>query len=259
LPRTTIAQAMDVLSSQSTVAGYRAVIAAAAALKKFFPMLMTPAGTIAPARLLVLGAGVAGLQAIATARRLGAVVQAFDVRRAVRAEVESLGAKFIEPWLDQAAQGAEGYATELTEASLERARNTIGPALAGADACITTALVPERRAPILISKEMVECMRPGSVIVDLAAEQGGNCARTEAGKDIEIGGVKIIGRLNLASEAATDASRMYSRNLEKVIEHFLDGERLRFDLGDEITRRCLVIHGGERMADEPRQTQAEAG
>jgi NAD(P) transhydrogenase subunit alpha len=259
LPRTTIAQAMDVLSSQSTVAGYRAVIAAAAALAKFFPMLMTPAGTIAPARLLVLGAGVAGLQAIATARRLGAVVEAFDVRRAARAEVESLGAKFIEPWLEQTAETAEGYAAQLTDASHQRARSAIRPALANADVCITTALIPQVRAPILITNEMVESMRPGSVIVDLAAEQGGNCALTEAGKDIEVHGVKIIGRLNLASEAATDASRMYSRNLEKVIGHFLSDGQLRLDFGDEITRRCVVTHGGELVGDELRQAVAATG
>ena len=250
LPRTTIAQGMDALSSQSTVAGYRAVIVAAAALKKFFPMLMTPAGTIAPARVLILGAGVAGLQAIATARRLGAVVEAFDVRGAARADVESLGAKFIESRLEQAAETAEGYATVLTEAAIERARKAIRQPLANADVCVTTALVPNQRAPILITGEMVKTMRPGSVIVDLAAEQGGNCELTEAGKEIFSHGVTIIGRLNLASEMAIDASRMYSRNLEKFILHFLDDDRLRFDFGDAITRRCVVTHGGELVGDE---------
>jgi NAD(P) transhydrogenase subunit alpha len=258
LPRSTVAQAMDVLSSQSTAAGYRAVIAAANALAKFFPMLMTPAGTIAPARLLALGAGVAGLQAIATARRLGAVVEAFDVRRSARADVESLGAKFIEPWLEQPVETAEGYARQLPEASLDRVRGAIRQPLANADVCITTALVPNQRAPILITNEMVQGMRPGSVIVDLAAEQGGNCELTQAGQDSACHGVTIIGRLNLASEVAIDASRMYSRNLEKLIWHFLDDDKLRFDFGDEITRRCVVTHGGEIVGDELREAIAAA-
>ena len=258
MPRSTVAQAMDVLSSQSTVAGYRAVIVAAAALAKFVPMLMTPAGTIAPARLLVVGAGVAGLQAIATARRLGAVVEAFDVRLAARTEVESLGAKFIEPWLEHTAETAAGYARELTEAALGRARNALRQPLAHADVCITTALVPNRRAPILLTKDMIENMRPGAVIVDLAAEQGGNCELTEAGKDIDVHGVKIIGRSNLVSEMAPDASRMFSRNLEKVIDHFINDERLRIDFGDEIARCCVVTHDGAVAGAELRQALALA-
>ncbi|MGZ8444592.1 MAG: NAD(P) transhydrogenase subunit alpha, partial [Candidatus Binatia bacterium] len=199
LPRTTIAQSMDVLSSQSTAAGYRAVIVAANVIAKFFPMLMTPAGTFAPVRVLVLGAGVAGLQAIATARRLGALVEAFDVRRDVRGQVESLGAKYIEPGLEQASETAEGYASQLNEVSLERARDAIRLPLANADVCITTALVPQQRAPILITRAMIENMRPGAVLVDLAAEQGGNCELTKPGEDIVCRGVTIIGRLNLAA------------------------------------------------------------
>ena len=249
MPRTTLAQSMDVLSSQSTVAGYRAVIVAANLLGKFFPMLMTPAGTLAPARVLVLGAGVAGLQAIATARRLGAVVEAFDVRRTVREQVESLGAKYIEPWLKQAAETAEGYAQQLPEDALERARNAIRPALASADVCITTALVPQQRAPILITREMFECMRPGSVLVDVAAEQGGNCALTQAGEDIVCGGVTIVGRLNLASEVAQDASRMFSRNIEALLTQVLRDGALRIDFGNEIIHRCVVTHGGA-IADQ---------
>jgi proton-translocating NAD(P)+ transhydrogenase subunit alpha len=256
LPRTTIAQAMDVLSSQSTAAGYRAVIVAAHSLAKFFPMLMTPAGTIAPARVLVLGAGVAGLQAIATARRLGAVVEAFDVRRGTRADVESLGAKFIEPWLSHAVETAQGYASQLDEPALERARRAICQPLANADVCITTALVPNQRAPILITNEMVKSMRAGSVIVDLAVDQGGNCKLTQAGQETVCHGVAIIGRLNLASEAAIDASRMYSRNLEKVIGHFLKDGNLRFDFDDEIARRCVVTHDNEIVGAELRQTIA---
>jgi len=256
MPRTTVAQSMDVLSSQSTAAGYRAVIVAAHLLAKFFPMLMTPAGTFAPARVLVLGAGVAGLQAIATARRLGALVEAFDVRRAVREQVESLGAKYIEPWLEQAAEGADGYAEQLTEASLERARNAIRLPLANADVCITTALVPHQRAPILITRQMFEAMRPGAVLVDLAAEQGGNCELTKPGEDWVCGGVTLVGRLNLAAEVAQDSSRMFSRNLEKFLAHLLRDGRARLDFNDEITRRCVVTHDGEVVGEELRQALA---
>ena len=256
LPRTTVAQSMDVLSSQSSVAGYRAVIVAANLLAKFFPMLMTAAGTFAPARVLVLGAGVAGLQAIATARRLGAQVEAFDVRRTVREQVESLGAKYIEPWLDQAAESAEGYAQELTDASLERARKAIRLPLANADVCITTALVPQQRAPILITREMFEAMRPGSVLVDLAAEHGGNCELTQPGEDIVCRGVTVVGRFNLAAEVAQDASRMFSRNIEKFLAHVLRDGLLRLDFGDEITRRCVVTHDGEVQGAQQRQALA---
>ena len=256
LPRTAVAQPMDVLSSQSSVAGYRAVIVAANLLAKFFPMLMTAAGTFAPARVLVLGAGVAGLQAIATARRLGAQVEAFDVRRTVREQVESLGAKYIEPWLEQATESAEGYAEQLTDASLERARKAIRLPLANADVCITTALVPQQRAPILITREMLEAMRPGSVLVDLAAEQGGNCELTQPGEDIVCRGVTIVGRLNLAAEVAQDASRMFSRNMEKFLAHVLRDGLLRLDFSDEITRRCVVTHDGEVQGAELRQALA---
>lgn len=256
LPRTTIAQAMDVLSSQSTAAGYRAVIVAAHALAKFFPMLMTPAGTIAPARVLVVGAGVAGLQAIATARRLGAVVEAFDVRPAVREEVASLGAKFIAAELEGPLETAEGYARELGDAAHARARAAIERALASADVCITTALLPDQRAPLLLTADMVRRMRPGSVIVDLAAEQGGNCQLTQPGKDIVHYGVTIIGRLHLAAEVALDASRMYSRNLEKLLDHLIRDGVLRFDASDEISHRCLVTHNG-RIVDEELRRRLE--
>lgn len=256
LPRTTIAQSMDVLSSQSSVAGYRAVIVAAYVLGKLFPLLMTPAGTFAPARVLVLGAGVAGLQAIATARRLGALVEAFDVRRDVRGQVESLGAKYIEPGLEQAAETAEGYASQLTELSLERARNAIRLPLANADVCITTALLPQQRAPILITREMFEKMKPGAVLVDLAAEQGGNCELTKPGEDIVCRGVTIIGRLNLAAEVAQDASRMFSRNMENLLGHLVRDGILRLDFRDEITRRCVVTYDGEIVGEELRQALA---
>jgi NAD(P) transhydrogenase subunit alpha len=250
LPRTTAAQAMDVLSSQSTAAGYRAVIAAAGALKKFFPMLMTPAGTIAPARVLVVGAGVAGLQAIATARRLGAVVEAFDVRSAVREEVESLGAKFITAPIAEKTEAGEGYARELSETAQLSARAAVKRALTDADVCITTALVPNRRAPLLLTAEMVRGMRPGSIIVDLAAEHGGNCELTEAGKDVIAHEVLIIGRLNLAGEVAVDASRMYSRNIAKLIGHFYRNGALQLDFTDEITQRCVMTQGGAIVQEE---------
>ena len=253
LPRTSVAQALDVLSSQSTVAGYRAVIVAASALPKFFPMLMTPAGTIAPARVLVLGAGVAGLQAIATARRLGAAVEAFDVRPAVREEVESLGAKFIGGATFADSETAEGYARELDNVALQRTRGLIQHNLSGADVCIASALLPNQRAPILITNEMVQSMRPGSVIVDLAGEQGGNCELTEAGREIVRHGVTIISRLNLAGELPLDASRMYSRNMENVIGYFCRDAILHFDFRDQITRRCVVTHQGEVLAEDLRQ------
>ncbi len=253
LPRTSVAQAMDVLSSQSTAAGYRAVIVAANALPKFFPMLMTPAGTIAPARVLVLGVGVAGLQAVATARRLGAAVEAFDVRAAAKEEVESLGAKFIGGAMFADSETAEGYARELDHVALQRARAVIRPSLSGVDVCITSALLLDQRAPILITGEMVQGMRPGSVIVDLAGEQGGNCELTEAGRDSVRHGVTIISRLNLASELPLDASRMYSRNMENVIGYFCRDDILRFDFRDEITRRCVVTHQGEVLAEDLRQ------
>jgi NAD(P) transhydrogenase subunit alpha len=260
LPRTSVAQTMDVLSSQSTAAGYRAVIVAANALAKFFPMLMTPAGTMAPARVLVLGAGVAGLQAIATARRLGAAVEAFDVRPAVQEEVESLGAKFIGGALCADGATAEGYARELDETALAKARAVIQRSLSGADVCITSALLPNQRAPILITGEMVQRMRPGAVIVDLAGEQGGNCELTEAGRESVCHGVTIISRLNLAGELPLDASRMYSRNMENVLGHFCHDGILRFDFRDEITRRCVVTHQDEILAADLRQTlELQAG
>jgi len=245
LPRKTALQAMDVLSSQSTAAGYRAVIVAANALGKFFPLLMTPAGTIAPARVLVLGAGVAGLQAIATAKRLGAVVDAFDVRPVVRQEVESLGARFVESAIDEIAETSEGYARRLSSQSLALAHAAIQRVIAGADVCVTAAMVPNERAPVLITAEMIDCMRPGSVIVDLAAAQGGNCVLTQAGKDIVANDITIIGRLNLAAEVALDASRMHSRNIEKLIEHFYHDGRFQIDFTDEIARKCVVVHAGK--------------
>ncbi len=245
IPRTTLAQMMDVLSSQATIAGYYAVIMAAHALPKFFPMLMTAAGTIAPAKVLVLGAGVAGLQAIATARRIGAAVEAFDVRKVVKGQVESLGAKFVEVDMAEDAQTESGYAKEVSEEYKRRQAELVHRHIAKSDVCITTALIPGQRAPILITEEMVRDMRPGSVIVDLAAEQGGNCALTEPGAEVVKHGVTIIGLLNLPSRVAVHASQMYSRNMEKFLLHLAGDSGLKLDFQDEITRGCVITHGGE--------------
>jgi NAD(P) transhydrogenase subunit alpha len=245
IPRTTLAQSMDVLSSQTTAAGYHAVLLAAAALPKFFPMLMTAAGTIAPAKVLILGAGVAGLQAIATARRLGAVVEAFDVRKAVKEQVQSLGAKFVEVEGVADAQTAGGYAKEITEEEKQKQAEVMKRHVAKSDAVITTALVPGRRAPILLTAEMVRGMRPGSVVVDLAAEQGGNCELCKPGQIVVENGVTIIGTTNLQSKVAVDASQMYSRNMEKLIVHMLGEGALKIDLGEEITKGCVITHNGD--------------
>ena len=245
IPRTTLAQMMDVLSSQATLAGYRAVLLGASALPKLFPMLMTAAGTIPPAKILVLGAGVAGLQAIATARRLGAVVEAFDVRKVVKEQVLSLGAKFIEVDSSEDAQTQSGYAKELSAEYKQKQTELIAKRLAAVDVCITTALIPGQRAPILISEDQVRGMKPGSVIVDLAAEQGGNCALCEPGKDVVKHGVTIIGRLNLPSDLSTHASQMYSRNMEKFLLHLAPSGALKLDSKDEITRSSLITHNGE--------------
>jgi NAD(P) transhydrogenase subunit alpha len=245
IPRTTLAQSMDVLSSQTTAAGYHGVLLAAAALPKFFPMLMTAAGTIAPAKVLVLGAGVAGLQAIATARRLGAVVEAFDVRKAVKEQVQSLGAKFIEVEGVADAQVAGGYAREVTEEEKQKQADAVKRHVAKSDAVITTALVPGRRAPILVTAEMVRGMRAGSVVVDLAAEQGGNCELCKPGQVVVENGVTIIGTTNLQSKVAVDASQMYSRNMEKLLFHLLGDGALKFDFNEEITKGCVITHGGE--------------
>ncbi|PYM07219.1 MAG: Re/Si-specific NAD(P)(+) transhydrogenase subunit alpha [Candidatus Rokuibacteriota bacterium] len=259
IPRTTLAQTMDVLSSQSTVAGYRAVILAAQALPKFFPMLMTAAGTVAPARVLVLGAGVAGLQAIAVARRLGAIVEAFDVRREVKEQIESLGARFVETGATEDAAGAGGYARELSEETERRNRDVIAEHLAKTDVCITTALIPGKRAPILITEEMVRRMRAGSVLVDLAAEQGGNCVLTEPGTTVTRHDVTILGPLDLPSDLAVHASQMYSRNMEKLLLHLTRDGVLVLDFEDEITRGCVVTHGGQIVQPRPKERPAAGG
>ncbi len=245
IPRVTLAQSMDVLSSQSTVAGYRAAVLAAYRLPQFFPLLMTAAGRIDPARVLVLGAGVAGLQAIATAHRLGAVVEAYDVRAVVKEQVESLGASFVEVPAIEDAETEGGYAREVSEESQRRANEVIAERLRSTDACITTALIPGRPAPRLITKEMVEGMPHGALVVDLAAEQGGNCELTKPGEEINVNGVTVLGPLNLASDLAADASRMFSRNAEKLVLYLLADGELSFDFDNEIVKGCVVTHDGE--------------
>jgi H+-translocating NAD(P) transhydrogenase subunit alpha len=249
IPRITRAQPMDALSSQSTVAGYKAVLLAAAHLGKFFPMLTTAAGTIAPARVLVLGAGVAGLQAIATARRLGAVVSAFDVRPVVKEQVESLGASFLE--LDvEGAEGVGGYAVALAEDQHAREQELIARHVAESDAVITTALVPGRPAPQLITADAARAMRPGSVVVDVAAEAGGNCELTVPGETIVERGVTIVGETNLAATVPLHASQMYSRNVYTLLDHLIADGELALDFEDEITRETCVTHEG-RVLKEP--------
>ncbi|HYC01204.1 MAG TPA: Re/Si-specific NAD(P)(+) transhydrogenase subunit alpha [Candidatus Limnocylindrales bacterium] len=248
IPRTTLAQAMDVLSSQATVAGYRSVILAAQHLPKLFPLLMTAAGRIEPARVVILGAGVAGLIAIGIARRLGAVVEAYDVRAVVKEQVESLGATFIDVGIQADAQTAGGYAKEVGEEFQRRANEVIAKHLEKADVCITTALIPGRPAPRLVTSDMARRMRPGSVIIDLAAEQGGNCELTRPGEIVEENGIKIIGPTNLPSDAARDASSMFSRNVEKLLLYMLKDGQLQYDFDKEIVRGCVVTHEG-RIAD----------
>lgn len=243
VPRITRAQSMDVLSSQSTVSGYKAVLIGAAALPKFLPSLTTAAGSIPPARVFVLGAGVAGLQAIATARRLGAIVSAFDVRAAAAEQVMSLGATFVASDLVDA-ETKGGYARAQGEEERERTLAAIGRHIVDQDLVITTALIPGRAAPVLITKAMVESMRPGSVIVDLAAEAGGNCELTRPNETIHVGGVTIIGAVNLPATVPFHASQMLSRNVFTLLQHLIKENALTIDLDDEITKAMVVTHDG---------------
>ena len=246
IPRITRAQPMDALSSQATVAGYKAVLLAAAALPRFFPMLTTAAGTIAPAKALIIGAGVAGLQAIATARRLGAVVEAFDTRPVVKEQVQSLGAKFLEIDLGESGAGAGGYAKELSEDAHRKEVELLAKAARENDIIITTAAIPGRKAPVLITKEMIPTMKPGSVIVDLAAETGGNAELTEAGKTIVVHGVTIIGQLNIPSSMPFHASQMYSRNIASLLGLMLkkDGT-FELDMTDEVVKGAVITTAGQ--------------
>jgi NAD(P) transhydrogenase subunit alpha len=246
MPRITRAQAMDTLSAMSTVAGYKAVLMAANRLPKFFPLLMTAAGTLTPARVFIIGAGVAGLQAIGTAKRLGAVVEAYDTRPVVKEQVESLGAKFVELGLEtKDAQEKTGYAKAQSEEFYRLQQQMMLKYVAAADVVIPTALVPGQRAPVLITEEMVKGMRPNSVIVDLAAEQGGNCALTEPGQEVVKHGVLIIGPVNIPSTVPFHASQMYARTVTNYLLHLLKEGKVQLDLNDELTRGPLVTHQGE--------------
>ncbi|HTR46546.1 MAG TPA: Re/Si-specific NAD(P)(+) transhydrogenase subunit alpha [Verrucomicrobiae bacterium] len=246
MPRTTRAQSMDALSSMATACGYKAVLIAADTLPKFFPMLTTAAGTITPSRVLIVGVGVAGLQAIATARRLGAVVSAYDVRPVVKEQVQSLGARFVELGVEaKDAQDARGYATAQGEDFYARQREAMGKVVGENDVVITTAVVPGKKAPVLVTADMVRRMAPGSVIVDLAAERGGNCELTRAGETIVDSGVTIIGRINLASTVPYHASSLYARNITAFLQHLVKDGKLNLKMDDEITRDTLLTRGGE--------------
>ncbi|MEO7453620.1 MAG: Re/Si-specific NAD(P)(+) transhydrogenase subunit alpha [Fimbriimonadales bacterium] len=259
VPRISRAQAMDALSSMSTVAGYKSVVLAAAQIPKFFPMLMTAAGSIPPARVLIIGAGVAGLQAIATARRLGAVVEAFDVRPSVKEQVESLGGKFVDWGLSaEEAEDSGGYAKEVAGDTHSRELKVIGERVPKCDVVIATALIPGKRAPILITEEMVRGMVRGSVIVDLAAVGGGNCELTKPGEVIDFHGVTIIGSLDLASSMSVHSSRMYSKNITAFVKSMTKDGVLNIDLEDEVVAGSLVTHGG-RIVHAPTRIALEQG
>ncbi|HEY1889669.1 MAG TPA: NAD(P) transhydrogenase subunit alpha [Steroidobacteraceae bacterium] len=254
VPRISRAQSMDALSSQAAIAGYKAVLIAASHLQKFFPMLTTAAGTIRPSQVLVIGAGVAGLQAIATARRLGAVVEAYDVRSATREQVKSLGAKFVDTGVS--ADGAGGYARELTDEEKRKQQEVLDSRIAVADAVVTTASVPGRPAPKIIQRSVVERMRPGSVIVDIAAEQGGNCELTRAGEVVLHQGVKVIGAVGLAGELAYNASEMYARNLLNFLKPAIQKGELAIDWSDEVFDKACLTHAGE-IKHEPTRKAIE--
>jgi proton-translocating NAD(P)+ transhydrogenase subunit alpha len=254
IPRITRAQNMDALSSMSTIAGYKAVVIAADALPRIFPMLTTAAGTITPSRVLVIGAGVAGLQAIASARRLGAVVSAYDLRPAVKEQVHSLGGRFVELPIEATdAQDAGGYAKAQDESFYQKQRELLGRVVAESDVVITTAVVPGKRSPVLVTKEMVAAMAHGSVIVDLASERGGNCELTRSGETIVEHGVTIFGSINLASTVPYHASQMYSKNLTNFLLHMVKDGTLQLNLEDEITRSTIVTQGGEIVNQRVRE------
>jgi len=258
IPRITRAQSMDILSSMATIAGYKAVLIAADALPRMFPLLMTAAGTLTPARVLIIGAGVAGLQAIATARRLGAVVQAYDVRPAVKEQIESLGAKFIELEIDAGdSEDAGGYAKAQDEAFYRRQREELAKVAGQNDVVVTTAAIPGQPSPLLITADAVRAMDRGSVIVDLASERGGNCELTRPGETVVEDGVQIMGPLNLPAAVPNHASQMYSHNISTFLRHLLGEEELRFDMEDEITRETLVMRDGQVVHPRIRESDSE--
>lgn len=245
VPRITRAQSMDALSSQANIAGYKAVILAASRLSRYFPLLMTAAGTIPPARVVIMGAGVAGLQAVATAKRLGAVVEVSDIRPAVKEQVESLGGRFIELPFEETGEGTGGYAKEMGEDFLRRQREILTEHVGAADVVITTAQVPGKQAPRLLTLDMLNAMRPGAVVVDLAAEQGGNCEVSRAGEEVVHNGVLILGPVNLATTMSHDASMVYARNVLALLQGMMKDEAIQIDLEDEVVAGSLLTHAGE--------------
>jgi H+-translocating NAD(P) transhydrogenase subunit alpha len=254
MPRTTRAQSMDALSSMATISGYKAVLIAADTLPKLFPMLTTAAGTITPARVFIIGCGVAGLQAIATARRLGAVVSAYDLRPAVKEQVQSLGGRFVEIAVEaKDAQDARGYATAQGEEFYKKQRELLGKVVAESDVVVTAAVIPGKKSPILVTKEMVDGMTPGSVLVDLAAERGGNCELTRAGEKIQEHGVTIIGSINLASTVPYHASQMYAKNVATFLLYMIKEGKLQINPQDEIVRETLLTQGGEIVSARLRE------
>jgi proton-translocating NAD(P)+ transhydrogenase subunit alpha len=254
MPRTTRAQSMDALSSMATISGYKAVLIAADTLPKLFPMLTTAAGTITPARVFIIGCGVAGLQAIATARRLGAVVSAYDLRPAVKEQVQSLGGRFVEIAVEaKDAQDARGYATAQGEEFYKKQRELLGKVVAESDVVVTAAVIPGKKSPILVTKEMVDGMAPGSVLVDLAAERGGNCELTRAGEKVEEHGVTIIGSINLASTVPYHASQMYAKNVATFLLYMIKEGKLQINPQDEIVRETLLTQGGEIVSARLRE------
>jgi NAD(P) transhydrogenase subunit alpha len=258
IPRTTRAQSMDALSSMGTICGYKAALIAADTLPRFFPMLTTAAGTITPARVFVIGAGVAGLQAISTARRLGAVASAYDMRPAAKEQVQSLGGRFIElPIMAKDAQDARGYGTAQDDSFYQRQRELLGRVVAESDVVITAAVIPGKKSPVLVTGEMVKGMAPGSVIFDLAAERGGNCELTRPGQTVVEYGVTIIGRINVASSVPYHASQMYARNITAFLLHLVKDGKVQLDLNDEIIRETLLTQNGELFNERVREFFAQ--
>lgn len=253
IPRTSKAQSMDALSSQASIAGYKATLIAATALPKYFPMLTTAAGTVRPAKVFVIGAGVAGLQAIATARRLGAIVEAYDIRPEVKEQIESLGATFVEVELGEETTGEGGYAKEVSAESQQRIEERVAETIAKSDVVITTAQVPGKKAPLLVSDQTIARMHPGSAIVDVAAEQGGNCEGTEAGKDVVRHGVTLIGPVNLPSSVPVHASQLYAKNIAALLKYIISDGQLHLDWDDEIINHSCITHQGEIVNTKVRE------